>query len=196
MQETPKTDINSIADNSGDDSFARRDALFEEKDDALRKDVHALGNMIGELLAEQGSEQLFNVVENARRLAIEAREAEQRDDSQLTALVDKLSPEMARDLIRGFSTYFQLVNSAEQVHRIRRRRDYLKDRSTRQPGAFDDTIFRLRDAGLSLNECLELINQLEIMPVFTPHPTETTRRTMLRKQQHIIRFWSKYRIQH
>ena len=187
MQETPKTDINSIASKSGDDSLARRDALFEEKDDALRKDVHALGNMIGELLAEQGSEQLFNVVENARRLAIEAREAEQRDDSQLTALVDKLSPEMARDLIRGFSTYFQLVNSAEQVHRIRRRRDYLKDRSTRQPGAFDDTIFRLRDAGLSLNECLELINQLEIMPVFTPHPTETTRRTMLRKQQHIIR---------
>ena len=73
------------------------------------------------------------------------------------------------------------------MHRIRRRRDYLKDRSARQPGAFDDTIFRLRDAGLSLNECLELINQLEIMPVFTPHPTETTRRTMLRKQQHIIR---------
>ena len=59
MQETPKTGINSIAPKSGDDSLARRDALFAEKDDALRKDVHALGNMIGELLAEQGSETII-----------------------------------------------------------------------------------------------------------------------------------------
>jgi phosphoenolpyruvate carboxylase len=178
---------NSIADKPSDDSFERRDTLFNEKDHALRRDVHALGNMIGELLVDQGSEQLYNAVENARRLAIQAREAANRDTSKLASMVDSLSPDMARDLIRGFSTYFQLVNSAEQVHRIRRRRDYLKDNSTRQPGAFDDTIFRLRDAGLSLEDCLQLLNRLEIMPVFTPHPTETTRRTLLRKQQNIIR---------
>ena len=178
---------NSIADKPSDDSFERRDTLFNEKDHALRRDVHALGNMIGELLVEQGSEQLYNAVESARRLAIQAREASNRDSSKLAKIVDDLSPDMARDLIRGFSTYFQLVNSAEQVHRIRRRRDYLKDNSARQPGAFDDTIFRLRDAGLSLEDCLQLLNRLEIMPVFTPHPTETTRRTLLRKQQNIIR---------
>ncbi len=178
---------NSIADKPSDDSFARRDALFKQKDAALRQDVHAVGEMIGELLIEQGNAALYDTVEKARQLAIQARESDDRDDSQLEDLVDGLSPSMARDLIRGFSTYFQLVNSAEQVHRIRRRRDYLKDSSIRQPGAFDDTIFRLRDAGLSLDECVDLLNNLEIMPVFTAHPTETTRRTMLRKQQNIIR---------
>jgi len=180
-------DIPATINNTRDDSVDRRDTLFSGKDAALRHDVHELGNMIGELLMEQGSAELYNTVEQARKLAIEAREADDRDSAKLSGLVDGLSPKMARDLIRGFSTYFQLVNSAEQVHRIRRRRDYLKDSNARQPGAFDDTIFRLKDAGLSLNECLELLNRLEIMPVFTPHPTETTRRTMLRKQQNIIR---------
>ncbi len=180
-------DKTSIAGQPATDVFARRDALFGKKDNALRQDVHALGAMIGELLVEQGGEQLYNAVENARKLAIEARENTSGDNSELADMVDDLSPGMARDLIRGFSTYFQLVNSAEQVHRIRRRRDYLRDATSRQPGAFDDTIFRLRDSGMSLEECVKLMNSLEIMPVFTPHPTETTRRTLLRKQQNIIR---------
>jgi len=179
----------SSSSNSDEDKeiFSRRDALFEKKDSALRGDVHALGSMIGDLLVEQGSDRLYNVVESARQLAIQARESSDHNSEELASMVDDLSPEMARNLIRGFSIYFQLVNSAEQVHRIRRRRDYLKDSQHRQPGAFDDTFARLKDSGVSLEECLVLLEQLEITPVFTAHPTETTRRTLLRKQQSIVR---------
>jgi len=167
--------------------FRRRDALFEQKDSALRHDVHELGNLIGTLLVEQGTNELYEAVENARRLAIQTRESEDHNSVELAQMVDELSPRMARDLIRGFSLYFQLVNSAEQVHRIRRRRDYLKDSQHRQPGAFDDTFSRLKENGTSLQECLQLLEELEITPVFTSHPTETTRRTVLRKQQSIVR---------
>jgi len=184
--ETEKQRMEQTAPHIENDT-PRRDSLFEEKDSALRRDVHALGALIGNLLVEQGTEELYNAVENARRLAIQARESDEHDSSELAEMVDELSPRMARDLIRGFSTYFQLVNSAEQVHRIRRRRDYLKDQNHRQPGAFDDTLQRLKDSGLGLEQCVELLSSLEITPVFTPHPTETTRRTLLRKQQTIVR---------
>lgn len=165
----------------------RQDIRFAEKDEALRQDVHALGTMIGELLIEQGGEPLYDAVETARQLAIGAREGDPEAAENLNALVRQLSAPEAQEFIKAFSAYFQVVNSAEQVHRIRRRRAYLKDAKVRQPLALDETAFKLRDAGLSLQDVASLLEKLEIEPVFTAHPTATTRRTILRKQQNIVR---------
>ena len=165
----------------------RQDIEFAEKDAALRHDVHNLAMMIGDLLKEQGGDSLFDVVEAARRTAIDCREGDAKAGAHLDALVRSLSPLSARNFIRAFSTYFQVVNTAEQVHRIRRWRDYLKDTSIRQPGGIEETIFRLRDAGLSLNEVLELLRTLQIEPVFAADSIEPTRRTILRKQQNIVK---------
>ncbi len=165
----------------------RQDIEFKEKDAALRRDVHTLAEMIGDLLKEQGGESLFDVVESARRTAIDRREGDTKAGAHLDALVHSLSPLSARNFVRAFSTYFQVVNTAEQVHRIRRWRDYLKDESIRQPGGIEETIFRLRDSGLSLNEVLELLRSLRIEPVFTADSIEPTRRTILRKQQDIVK---------
>jgi phosphoenolpyruvate carboxylase len=79
------------------------------------------------------------------------------------------------------------VNTAEQVHRIRRRRDYLKDESIRQPGGTEETVFRIRDSGMDLDGIQKLLRSLHIEPVFTADNLEPTRRTILRKQQDIIR---------
>ena len=163
-----------------------RDIRFAEKDEALRQDVHALGIMIGELLIEQGGKNLYDAVETARQFAIEAREGDPAATENLNDLVRQLSAPEAQEFIKAFSAYFQVVNSAEQVHRIRRRRAYLKDAAVRQPLAFDETAFKLQDAGLSLQEVGNLLEKLEIEPVFTAHPTTTTRRTILRKQQNIV----------
>lgn len=165
----------------------RRDICFAEKDEALRNNVRELGTMVGELLLEQGGEALFRTVESARRLAIARREGEPEAADKLTQLLGRMSPSAARDVIRAFSMYFQVVNTAEQVHRIRRRRDYLKDSSQRQPRSMDATFFELRRAGFSLEAIEALLQKLAIEPVFTAHPTETTRRTILRKQQNIVR---------
>jgi phosphoenolpyruvate carboxylase len=87
-------------------------------------------------------------------------------------------------LVRAFSTWFQAVNLAEKVHRIRRRREYfLVDGGKPQPGGIEDALAQLKAQGLSLQQILELLASLRIHPVFTPHPTESTRRTQLRRQR-------------
>lgn len=165
----------------------RQHIRFAEKDEALRHDVHELGSMVGELLVEQGGEALYKTVESARLYAIGRREGDAVASEKLDKLLGKMSATAARDIVRAFSTYFQVVNTAEQVHRIRRRRDYLKDTSQSQPRSLDETISRLKGAGYDASGVEQLLNRLAIEPVFTPHPTETTRRTILRKQQNIVR---------
>jgi len=165
----------------------RQDIEFAQKDTELRTDVHDLGYMVGELLKEQGGDALYDAVEAARKTAIERREGDPQGGRHLDALVKSLSAISARDFIRAFSTFFQVVNTAEQVHRIRRGRDYMKDSSTRQPGSVEEVIFRLKDEGKDQLEVLSLLNSIRIEPVFTPDPTEPTRRTILRKQQNIVR---------
>lgn len=165
----------------------RSDIQFGAKDAGLRKDVHDLGEMMGELLKEQGGEALFETVERARRLAIDRREGDREAGQHLDILLQSLPTDLARDFVRAFSTYFQLVNTAEQVHRIRRRRAYLKDSGKQQPGSLEATIMRLQDNGFDIDAVLELLGRLQVEPVFTAHPAEPSRRTILRKQQEIVR---------
>jgi phosphoenolpyruvate carboxylase len=165
----------------------RQSIHFAEKDAALRKDVRELGKMAGELLLEQGGEALYKTVESARRYAIKRRENDAEANAKLEKLLFELGATASRDVVRAFSTYFQIVNTAEQVHRIRRRREYLKDADVKQPRSFDQTFSDLKTSGLEAKSIESLLAGLAIQPVFTEHPTETTRRTILRKHQNIVR---------
>ena len=163
----------------------RHDVEFAPKDAALREDVHALGALVGEVIREQGGEELFAIVEGDRVAAIARREGEAGEAVELTTRVQDRPPALARDLVRAFSTWFQAVNLAEQVHRIRRRRQYFISQNAPQPQGVGDCLLRLKEAGLTLEEVVKLIGALRIEPEITAHPIESTRRTMLRKQQHI-----------
>ncbi|MBA3564871.1 MAG: phosphoenolpyruvate carboxylase [Gammaproteobacteria bacterium] len=165
---------------------ARKDIRFTPKDEALRADVRELGALVGDVIREQGGYALFDRVEAARQAAIRRRE-ESAGDETLAGIVAGLEPDVARDVVRAFSTWFQVVNTAEKVHRIRRRRDYLRDKGHPQPGSLEDALRRLRDAGIDLPACCKLLDRLLIEPVFTAHPTEPVRRTLLRKEQLIVR---------
>jgi phosphoenolpyruvate carboxylase len=159
---------------------------FPPQHEALREDVHALGALVGEILREQGGPELLETVEHDRVAAIGRREGDAACSAQLVTRVKGRPPEVARDLVRAFSTWFQVVNLAEKVHRIRRRREYfLKDSERPQPGGVQAALAHLKNEGLTLDDVLRLLGQLRIEPVFTAHPTESTRRTILRKQQHI-----------
>ena len=162
--------------------------MFEDKDQALRDDVRTLGTMVGDLIREQGGEELFEFVENARRRSIRRREDNEKPGEELAALVDDLDPDLALQVIRSFSTYFQMVNTAEKVHRIRRRREYLREVGHYQPGGFEDILVKLKASGMTVDELQDLIDSLSIEPIFTAHPTEPTRRTILRKEQNIVRY--------
>ena len=165
----------------------RANIVFAEKDQALREDVHRLGELVGEIVREQGGEALYDLVETARRAAIARREGDPRADAELKTLLSALAPSTARDFIRAFSTYFQMVNTAEKVHRLRRRRAYLRDSKTPQPYSFLDILQRLKADGVDGDQVERLLDGTLIQPVFTALPAEVTRRTLLRKEQSIAR---------
>jgi phosphoenolpyruvate carboxylase len=163
----------------------RQSIQFPIKDAGLREDVHALGTLVGETLRDQGGEEFFKLVEGDRLAAISRREGDAADAEELQMRTEGRSPAAATDLTRAFSIWFQAVNTAEKAHRVRRRREYLNDSSTSQPGGIADCISRLQRDGVTLAQAMDLIASMSIEPVFTGHPTESTRRTILRKQQHI-----------
>ncbi len=165
----------------------RNDIHFPSKHEALREDVHALGALVGEILREQGGLQLFELVELDRQAAIRRRNGDEQARLELACSVRDRPPQLARDLVRAFSMWFQAVNLAEKVHRIRRRRDVFPSRTASgpQPGGVEDAIATLKARGLRFEEVLALLGSLSIEPVFAAHSMESTRRTLLRKQQRI-----------
>ena len=167
-------------------ALRRQDITFEDKDQALRDDVRRLGTFVGELLKDQGGDELFDLVENARLRSIRRREGHEVAGEDLAELVRDLELPLAMQVIRAFSTYFQMVNTAEKVHRIRRRREYLQEIGQFQPGGLEETMVKLKAAGLDLPALQNLLDRICIEPVFTAHPTEPTRRTILRKEQRIV----------
>ncbi len=167
-------------------SVRRDDIQFPAKHTALRDDVHVLGALVGDVLKEQGGDALFDLVEKDRRLSIRRRAGDKEAAAELSVQLRGRAPQVARDLARAFSTWFRVVNLAEKVHRIRRRRGYFLEASERaQPGGVEAALDALKTRGFTLEKVLELLKRIRIEPVFTAHPTESARRTMLRKNQRI-----------
>ncbi len=164
----------------------RDDIQFPAKHSALRDDVHVLGALVGDVLKDQGGEPLFALVEQDRRLSIRRRAGDKEAAAELSVQLRGRAPQVARDLARAFSMWFRVVNLAEKVHRIRRRRGYFLEADARaQPGGLEAALTTLKDRGVTFPQVLELLGRIRIEPVFTAHPTESARRTMLRKNQRI-----------
>lgn len=155
---------------------------FAETDTLLRDDVRRLGAMVGEMLAEQVSAELLSQVESIRRAAIARRERGEGID-ELAARLAAVPPADADALVRAFTAYFGVVNLAERIHRIRRRRDYQRSTDAPQPGGLTAVLRALREDGVGLDELQALLPRLRIEPVFTAHPTEAVRRALLLKER-------------
>ncbi len=163
-----------------------RDPEFLPHDGPLREDVHRLGAMVGRMLAEQGGEDFYQRVEHVRTASIRRRREERAVDDLAESLAG-LDAAEAESLARAFAAYFQAVNTAERVHRIRRRRDYQREGGAAQPESLLDVLQRLKEQGVGADELLEWLYKLKVEPVFTAHPTEAIRRSLLEKEQAIVR---------
>ena len=166
----------------------------ELKEAPLRRDVRSLGTLLGEVLREQGGEELFVQVETLRRLAAERRQAELSGDSatansalqKALLLVHTLPVDRAYGLARAFGFYFELINLAETNHRKRRRlAGSLRSSAEPQRGSLQGTLRRMRKAGYTADEALEALHRICITPVFTAHPTEVARRSVISKRRRI-----------
>jgi len=164
-----------------------REIPFEAKDLPLKADVSVLGAIVGEVVREQCGEHFFHRLERVRRAAIDRREGQESGTAALDGALGDADAAIAEDLVRSFSAWFQLVNLAEQVHRVRRRLTYEADESRPVPGSVHATLARLRDAGVSADQVVAALSRIRLEPVFTAHPTEAVRRTLLDKEKHIAR---------
>jgi phosphoenolpyruvate carboxylase len=165
------------------------------KDHALRRDVRSLGALLGRVLVEQVGPELFNTVEELRRLMIRHRERVAHSPAAAShgelmasaqAMISQMDPTRAYQVAKAFAIYFELANLAETNHRKRRRRARQLDRQFAPlPGSFHGTLLRMKQAGIAAEVALAMLRQVNVTPVFTAHPTEVARQTVLLKRRRI-----------
>ncbi|MFF2886087.1 phosphoenolpyruvate carboxylase [Paenibacillus sp. NPDC057967] len=147
----------------------------------LRRDVRFLGNILGEVLVHQGGRELLEIVEQIREQS-KALRAEFIPElfEQFKSTVSSLSPEIRHQVIRAFAIYFQLVNIAEQNHRIRRKRDYeVSAGESVQRGSIESAIQDLKERQIGVEDVSDILSGISLELVMTAHPTEATRRVVL-----------------
>ena len=151
----------------------------------LREDVRKLGEILGQVLRQQGGD-VFETVERIRQVAVEARATGAVDMSRLAALLRELDDDGLLSVARAFSQFLNLANIAEQHHRERlwrHRRPFSE--TDNQDIALEEVIDRLEAAGVSGDAVMGTLRQMSIELVLTAHPTEVTRRTLIRKYDRV-----------
>lgn len=169
-------------------------ASGELKEAPLRRDVRSLGMLLGEVLREQAGEDVFTQVEDLRQGTIRRREAE-ADGRETEAsehagramdLVHQLPVDRALLLTRAFGFYFELINLAETNHRKRRRLALqLSGDAEKQRGSLAGTLGAMRRVGITADEAMDWLRKVLVVPVFTAHPTEIARRSVMFKRRRI-----------
>ena len=149
-----------------------------DRDTALRADIRRLGGELGEALIRQHGPELLALVEQVRSLTKSIREPEAPSGSEdLDSLLGDLDMGTTIRLVRAFTTYFHLANVAEQTHRV----DQLSHRTGREREWFEAAADTVAATDINLTELNALVKRLELRPVFTAHPTEAARRSILTK---------------
>ncbi len=175
-----------------------------DKDAPLRRDIRMLGDALGQAIQRHGGYSVFDTVEHLRRNCKQLRDLtkrlsqaspaeSQQLESEMTAIsqeimqiVNSCDLDTAIDVIRAFTVYFHLVNTAEQYHRIRRRRAHeLHQNGHPQRGSLAALITFFKKNALDASTLQSLLNQLSIDLVFTAHPTEATRRSLITKSRRL-----------
>jgi phosphoenolpyruvate carboxylase len=144
--------------------------VIEDLDAALRADIRRLGNLLGETLVRQEGRELLNLVEQVRKLA-------RTDGRAVAELLSDVDVPTAIRLVRAFSAYFHLANITEQAHRGRE----LSIRRAHHGGWLEQAAQLIRARHVPPEELAAAADHLAIRPVFTAHPTEAARRSILAK---------------
>jgi len=149
-------------------------------DKELRSRVRLFGNMLGEVLLEQAGADVLSAVEKLRKGYIRLRKQDNPAlRTRLSRVIDQLSPDHLTAVVRAFNLYFSLVNIAEEAFQHRQRRQQARKHGPLWMGSFTQTLQEFHDEGMSQEQIQTLLNETLYMPVFTAHPTDAIRRTVM-----------------
>ncbi|MGB9128020.1 MAG: phosphoenolpyruvate carboxylase [Thiobacillus sp.] len=156
-------------------------------DDHLRAQVKLLGTLLGQVLLQFAGEDVFEAVETLRRGFAELQQQEdQQRRTELMAMIDAMPAGKVELVVRAFSSYFMLVNVAEESFAHRNRRRLLSHGMALWEGSFDRTLGDLKAQGISVSTLQGMLNRLHFAPVFTAHPTEARRRAVMEGMRRIF----------
>jgi phosphoenolpyruvate carboxylase len=159
---------------------AQETSYNHASDKELRSRVRLFGDLLGEVLHEQAGEKILFAVETLRRGYIRLRKQENPAlRKRLSRVVENLEPADLTDVIRAFNLYFSLVNIAEESVQHRQRRQQTRRHGPLWYGSFTQTLQEFHDQGIDASQLQLLLNQTLYLPVFTAHPTEAIRRTVM-----------------
>ncbi len=160
-------------------------------DAPLARDVRLLSSLLGRMIAEVDGETVFNAVEELRALAQRRRGSRGPAEPELTpemaALVRSWPLWLAAEVGNAFLMYFLLTNTAEETHRIRRRRLRSQQDQRPSPRSIRAMVDTLRERGVDQAAMQTAAAGIALRPVFTAHPTESQRLTMMRTLQQVHR---------
>ena len=152
----------------------------------ISQTIHLLGDLLGQVISEQESPRIFDIEERIRTLAKSRRVGEHSAAGKLKVEVAALNADEARAVATAFTTYFDLVNLAEEIHRASLLRQSA-EANYPQPlqGSISEAMGRLKSQGVTSEKMADLLKSLSIELVLTAHPTEARRRTILSKIKRI-----------
>ncbi|MEE8367623.1 MAG: phosphoenolpyruvate carboxylase [Thermoanaerobaculia bacterium] len=167
------------------DSNKQPEALFSQ----LAEDVDFLGSTLGSVLRELEGGALFDLVERVRKLTKHLRDTPKDEQSkgELIELLVGLGLSELENLVRAFTVYFQLINVAEEIHRVRVNRDRERHATVERPKpeSIAAAVKRLRDEKWSYAKVRDFMRNLDIQLTLTAHPTEVKRYTVRLKLERI-----------
>lgn len=149
-------------------------------DKQLRSRVKLFGNILGKVLLEHAGKNVLSAVETLRKGHISLRN--KNDNARrrrLDKLVESLDPNSTEHVVRAFSIYFSLINIIEEEFQHKQRRREVGPKGNTWKGSFYTTMNDLQKDNISPQQVQELLNQTAYIPVFTAHPTESKRRTVM-----------------
>ena len=156
--------------------------------DTLESQVRMVGDLLGEVLCELSGKTVYDAVEHLRTGYIQlSQQDDQQKRAELMAYIESLDLEIVEQVIRSFNIFYMLSNMIEEDYLHRRRRTIFRT-GAKNPwkGSFLGAVNDLKAQGLSKDNVQTIVDEMRYIPVFTAHPTEARRRTIMVLQRSIF----------